>query len=65
MINDKTWIITESEFDPAHLHHQETVFTLGNGYLGVRGAFEEGYFGDCFFVKLGYDSINFAYRNWI
>jgi beta-phosphoglucomutase len=45
MTDDKEWKITESEFDPARLHHQETVFTLGNGYLGVRGAFEEGYLG--------------------
>lgn len=39
------WIITESEFDPQHLHHRETVFTLGNGYMSARGAFEEGYPG--------------------
>ena len=37
------WIVTEAEFDPTCLHHHETVFTLGNGYLGTRGAFEEGY----------------------
>jgi trehalose/maltose hydrolase-like predicted phosphorylase len=37
------WIVTETEFDPIRLHHHETVFTLGNGYLGTRGAFEEGY----------------------
>ncbi len=43
---DKTgWTIIETEFDSARLHHQETVFTLGNGYLGTRGAFEEGYPG--------------------
>ena len=40
-----SWTITETEFDPARLNHQETVFTLGNGYLGTRGAFEEGYPG--------------------
>ncbi|MEA3340592.1 MAG: hypothetical protein U9R15_11550, partial [Chloroflexota bacterium] len=45
-MNNTKWIITESEFDPTHLHHQETVFTLGNGYLGTRGAFEEGCPGD-------------------
>jgi len=38
-----TWHITETEFDPQALHHKETVFTIGNGYLGTRGAFEEGY----------------------
>jgi len=39
------WIVSETEFDPKKLHHKETVFTLGNGYLGTRGAFEEGYPG--------------------
>jgi len=39
------WLIRETTFDPNRLHHQETVFTIGNGYLGTRGAFEEGYPG--------------------
>ncbi len=39
------WAIIESEFNPARLHRQETVFSLGNGYLSTRGAFEEGYPG--------------------
>ncbi|RME47215.1 MAG: beta-phosphoglucomutase, partial [Chloroflexi bacterium] len=39
------WTIIETEFNPASLHHKETVFTLGNGYLGTRGSFEEGYPG--------------------
>ena len=39
------WTVSETTFDPAHLHHKETVFTIGNGYLGTRGAFEEGYPG--------------------
>ncbi len=37
------WTITEEGFDPQKQHHQETVFTLGNGYLSTRGAFEEFY----------------------
>jgi len=41
----RTWLITETRFDPDELHHKETVFTIGNGYLGTRGAFEEGYPG--------------------
>jgi kojibiose phosphorylase len=41
----RNWQIIEDRFDPASLHHQETVFTIGNGYLGTRGAFEEGYPG--------------------
>lgn len=40
---DTTWMVTEDHFDPARLHHKETVFTIGNGYLSTRGAFEEGY----------------------
>ncbi len=43
-VNDsKGWEIIETSFNPKELHHKETVFTLGNGYLGVRGSFEEGY----------------------
>ena len=39
----KDWLLIEPDFDPAQLHHRETVFTIGNGYLGTRGTFEEGY----------------------
>ncbi|NJN08307.1 MAG: beta-phosphoglucomutase [Richelia sp. RM1_1_1] len=41
--HDPTWKVIETTFNPNELHHKETVFTLGNGYLGVRGSFEEGY----------------------
>jgi kojibiose phosphorylase len=37
------WVLIEPQFDPDQLHHKETVFTIGNGYLGIRGSFEEGY----------------------
>lgn len=40
------WIISESTFDPTKLHTRETIFTIGNGYLGTRGTFEEGLTGD-------------------
>ncbi len=40
------WILSEDSFDPKKQHHKETVFTIGNGYLCTRGAFEEGYPGD-------------------
>jgi kojibiose phosphorylase len=40
------WKITEETFDPEKQHHKETIFTIGNGYLSTRGAFEEGYPGD-------------------
>ncbi|MBD2461377.1 beta-phosphoglucomutase [Oscillatoria sp. FACHB-1407] len=47
---DTDWTVietAESTFNSTQLHHKETVFTLGNGYLGTRGAFEEGYPGAC------------------
>ncbi|MBV9388628.1 MAG: glycoside hydrolase family 65 protein [Chroococcidiopsidaceae cyanobacterium CP_BM_ER_R8_30] len=37
------WSLSETQFDPNQLHSRETVFTIGNGYLGTRGSFEEGY----------------------
>ena len=40
------WVLSEDSFDPAKQHHKETIFTIGNGYLSTRGAFEEGYPGD-------------------
>jgi trehalose/maltose hydrolase-like predicted phosphorylase len=40
-----TWQISEDHFDPKKLHVQETVYTIGNGYFGTRGSFEEGYLG--------------------
>ena len=46
-LNDKAvWSVIETSFNPKELHHKETVFTIGNGYLGVRGSFEEGYIHD-------------------
>lgn len=40
------WRISETDFDPDHLLHKETIFTIGNGYLCTRGTFEEGYPGE-------------------
>ncbi|GBO51856.1 maltose phosphorylase / Trehalose phosphorylase [Pseudanabaena sp. lw0831] len=37
------WTVIEPHFEPAQLRARETVFTIGNGYLGTRGSFEEGY----------------------
>ncbi len=39
------WIISEDCFSKSHLGRVETLFNLGNGYMGVRGAFEEPYIG--------------------
>lgn len=40
MKNDR-WTLTEEGFDPASLAKQESIFSLGNGYLGMRGFYEE------------------------
>jgi trehalose/maltose hydrolase-like predicted phosphorylase len=42
------WHVSEDSFDPKtltlkKLHSQETVYTIGNGYFGTRGTFEESY----------------------
>lgn len=37
------WKIIETSFYPRFLAQTETLFSLGNGYLGLRGNFEEGY----------------------
>ncbi len=39
------WTVIDTKFEPNSLQHRETVFTIGNGYLGTRGSFEEGYPG--------------------
>lgn len=37
------WSIRKTELAQAELLHNESLFALGNGYIGVRGNFEEGY----------------------
>lgn len=45
-MRERLWQLTERRFRPDEQQHHETLFTIGNGYLGTRGAFEEGYEGD-------------------
>lgn len=40
------WKIIEEGFDPQYSRVAESVFSLGNEYMGVRGFFEEGYSGE-------------------
>lgn len=40
---DRRWTLKEYPFHPEKLHHYETIFTIGNGYLGTRASFEEGH----------------------
>lgn len=42
----KQWTLEEIQFAPERQNHFETLFTIGNGYLGTRGTFEEGYPGE-------------------
>jgi len=42
----RLWSIKEYPFHPEKLGYYETIFTIGNGYIGTRGSFEEGYDGD-------------------
>jgi alpha,alpha-trehalose phosphorylase len=39
------WCIRETGFDTASHFLRETLFALGNGYIGLRGTGEEGYSG--------------------
>lgn len=39
------WRIVEEFFEPDRLGHYESIFALGNGYLGVRGSLDEPYPG--------------------
>lgn len=47
MVLDKynEWEIIETDFSIEENYKNETLFSLGNGYLGMRGNFEEGYTG--------------------
>lgn len=40
-LSEKTWLVEQRQF--AVEPHLETCFTLANGYMGVRGTFEEMY----------------------
>ena len=39
----RNWIAGETDFQPEYLGKYETIFTLSNGYMGVRAATEETY----------------------
>lgn len=44
-ISNNLWRIVENEFNPENNFVNETLFATGNGYIGIRGNFEEGYAG--------------------
>jgi kojibiose phosphorylase len=43
LIPKENWSVCEENIDEGRLRFFETIFTLGNGYLGSRGILEEGY----------------------
>lgn len=45
-MNNRLWQLVEFPFQPERQLYYETVFTIGNGYLGTRASFEEGFDGD-------------------
>lgn len=61
------WKIIEDKFSVKGNHHNETIFALGNGYMGIRGILEEGYSGPPetsspgVFINGFYDSEDFIY----
>lgn len=42
----RQWHISEKQFSPTLLNHHETLFTLSNGFMGIRGSMEEGFPSD-------------------
>jgi len=40
------WLVVEKGFHPDRSRVSESIFSLGNEYMGVRGFFEEGYGGE-------------------
>lgn len=42
----KNWILNEKEFKVENQHNFETIFSLGNGYMGTRASLEEKYPGE-------------------
>ena len=50
------WKLEDSSLEPERLLLNESLFSLANGYLGVRGCFEEGY-------DASYQSIRGTYIN--
>ncbi|BAY22402.1 HAD-superfamily hydrolase subfamily IA, variant 3 [Calothrix sp. NIES-2100] len=61
------WILIETQFHPDQLQSRETIFTIGNGYLGTRGSFEEGYMRalPATFIHGVYDEVPVVYTELV
>ena len=56
----RNWIVAETEFNTIYQGKCESVFSLGNGYLGIRSATDENYYGQVrnFFVAGTFNKSN-------
>lgn len=67
----EAWRVSETHFMEKEYKLNETIFSLGNGYLGVRGGFEEGFSGsqmngtyiNGFYEEYPFDYPDFIYAN--
>ena len=41
-MSTEEWLICQDTYDPQENLKNESLFALSNGYLGIRGSFEEG-----------------------
>lgn len=46
LLQPHPWDIVETEFAEETNLRMETIFSLGNGKIGIRGTFEEGFYGN-------------------
>lgn len=46
LASQRTWQLSDAPFNPFKLSHTETIYSIGNGYMGLRGTFEEGFKGE-------------------
>jgi len=46
ILSKSEWLVEEKGFNIQNLNVNETLFTVGNGYLGTRGSLEEGIKGE-------------------
>ncbi|OXT09368.1 kojibiose phosphorylase [Thermoanaerobacterium thermosaccharolyticum] len=47
LLSEDKWLISQDQYDSKLNQRYETIFTLANGYMGVRGTFEEGSEDEC------------------
>jgi len=62
--NVEPWRVVEEGFDPAKQRLSESIFSLANEFMCVRGYFEEGYSGDHLlgsYISQLYDTLDVKY----